>query len=79
MTGLGRRTREEMWDQTDSPEIPDRGETSEISRPPFGDKKRREKEKKNNKKKKKQGTDVLMPSQPPSFTSGQNKMRCHHK
>ena len=30
--GLGRRTREEIiiekWDQTDSPEIPDRGETS---------------------------------------------------
>ena len=38
-TGLGRRTREEnieKWDQTDSPEIPDRGETSEITRPPFG-------------------------------------------
>ena len=34
MTGLGRRTREEIlekWDQTDSPEIPDKGETSESS------------------------------------------------
>ena len=33
--GLGRRTKEEIyniekWDQTCSPEIPDRGETSEI-------------------------------------------------
>ena len=32
---LSRRTREEIyiekWDQTDSPEIPDRGETSESS------------------------------------------------
>ena len=38
-TGLGRRTRQEIiekWDQTDSPEIPDRVETSEIPRPPFG-------------------------------------------
>ena len=41
-TGLGRRTREERYiyikkrDQTDSPEIPDRGKTSEIPRPPFG-------------------------------------------
>ena len=38
-TTLGRRTREEIkkkWDQTDSPGIPDRGETSEIPRPPFG-------------------------------------------
>ena len=40
VTGLGRRTREEIiekWDQTDtdSPEIPDRGETSEIPQPPF--------------------------------------------
>ena len=37
-TGLGRRTREEieLWDRTDSPEIPDRGETSEIPPPPFG-------------------------------------------
>ena len=26
----------EQWNQTDSPEIPDRGETSEIPRPPFG-------------------------------------------
>ena len=26
----------EKWDQTGSPEIPDRGETSEIPRPPFG-------------------------------------------
>ena len=26
----------EKWDQTDSLEIPDRGETSEIPRPPFG-------------------------------------------
>ena len=36
-TGLGRRTRGniEKWDQTDSPEIPDMGETSEIPRPPF--------------------------------------------
>ena len=25
-----------MWDQTGSPEIPDREETSEIPRPPFG-------------------------------------------
>ena len=35
-TGLGRRTTRgdiEKWDQTDSPEIPDRGETSEIPRP----------------------------------------------
>ena len=24
-----------MWDQTDSPETPDRGETSEKPRPPF--------------------------------------------
>ena len=40
MTGLGRRTREEIiidkWDQTGSPEIPDRGEISEILWPPFG-------------------------------------------
>ena len=39
-TGLGRRTREEIyiekWDQTGSPEIPDRVET-EILWPPFGD------------------------------------------
>ena len=35
-TGLGRRTKEEKWDQTDSPEIPDRVETSEIPWPPFG-------------------------------------------
>ena len=28
---------EKKWDQTDSPEIPDRGETSEIPQPPFGD------------------------------------------
>ena len=43
-TGLGRRTREEReryiyrekWDQTGSPEIPEKGETSEIPRPPFG-------------------------------------------
>ena len=36
-TGLGRGTREdtEKWDQTGSPEIPDRGEISEIPRPPF--------------------------------------------
>ena len=37
--GPGRRTREDIfkkWDQTDSPEISDRGETSEIPRPPFG-------------------------------------------
>ena len=27
----------QKWDQTDSPEIPDRGEISEISQPPFGD------------------------------------------
>ena len=26
----------EQWDQTDSPKIPDSGETSEIPRPPFG-------------------------------------------
>ena len=32
--GLG-RTREEKWDQTGSPEILDRGETSEMPRPPF--------------------------------------------
>ena len=37
-TGLGRNTTEDIyiWDQTDSPEIPDRWETSEIPRPPFG-------------------------------------------
>ena len=39
-TGLGKRTREgiiiEKWDQTGGPESPDKGETSEISRPPFG-------------------------------------------
>ena len=37
-TGLGRRTRGdiEMWDQTGSPEIPHKGETSEIPRPHFG-------------------------------------------
>ena len=39
-TGLGRRTREEIKKsgimQSDSPEILDRGETSEILRPPFG-------------------------------------------
>ena len=33
-TGLGRRIKEEIyiekWDQTESPEIPDRGKTSEI-------------------------------------------------
>ena len=38
-TGLGRRTSEEIiietWDQTDSPEISEMGETSEIPRPPF--------------------------------------------
>ena len=28
----------EKWDQTGSPEIPDRGETSAIPRPPFGGK-----------------------------------------
>ena len=27
----------EKWDQNGSPEIPDRGKTSEIPRPPFGD------------------------------------------
>ena len=27
----------EKWDQTDSPEISDRVETSEIPRPPFGE------------------------------------------
>ena len=26
----------EKWDQTSSPEIPDRGKTSEIPQPPFG-------------------------------------------
>ena len=39
-TGLGRRTREETyiekWDQTDSSEIPDRGETSAIPGLPSG-------------------------------------------
>ena len=37
-TGLGRRGDRpiEKWDQTESPEIPDRGETSEIPRLPFG-------------------------------------------
>ena len=39
-TGLGRRTKEEFniekWDQTESPEIPDRGETSEIPGLPSG-------------------------------------------
>ena len=39
-TGLGRRTKQEIyietWDQTDSPEIPDRGETSEIPGIPLG-------------------------------------------
>ena len=39
-TGLGRRTNEEFniekWDQTESPEIPDRGETSEIPGLPSG-------------------------------------------
>ena len=39
-TGLGRRTEGgdiEKWDQTESPEIPDRGETSEIPGLPSGD------------------------------------------
>ena len=39
-TGLGRRTRQEIlekWVQTDSAEISDRGETSEMPRPPFED------------------------------------------
>ena len=38
-TGLGRRTREEIvekWDQSGSPEIPDREETSEIPGLPSG-------------------------------------------
>ena len=38
-TGLGRRTKEdniEKWDQTESPEIPDRWETSEIPGLPSG-------------------------------------------
>ena len=26
----------EKWDQTDNPEIPDKRETSEIPKPPFG-------------------------------------------
>ena len=39
-TGLGRKTKEEnlyieKWDQTESPEIPDGGETAEISGHPF--------------------------------------------
>ena len=36
---MGRRTKEEIiekWDQTESPEIPDRGETSEIPGLPSG-------------------------------------------
>ena len=36
-TGLGKRTKEE-WDQNESPENPDRGETSEIRAFPPGDK-----------------------------------------
>ena len=38
-TGLGGRTRRdiEKWDQTGSPEITERGETSETPRPPFGE------------------------------------------
>ena len=40
VTGLGIRTREERyiekWDQTGSPDIPGRGETSEIPQPPLG-------------------------------------------
>ena len=38
-TGLGTKKQRgdiQKWDQTDSPEIPGRGETSEIPRPPFG-------------------------------------------
>ena len=31
----------EKWDQTESLEIPDRGETSEFPRPPFGIERRR--------------------------------------
>ena len=30
VTGLGRRTREDKVESNDSPEIPDRGETSDI-------------------------------------------------
>ena len=41
MRGLGRRTREEIitekWDQTDSPEVPNREETSKIPDLPSGD------------------------------------------
>ena len=38
VTGLGRRTREEIakWNQNDSHEIPDRGETSDIPGLPSG-------------------------------------------
>ena len=37
----------EKWDQTGSPEIPDRGETSEIPRPPFKEHKQKHLTKKN--------------------------------
>ena len=42
-----------MWDQTGSPESPDRRETSEIPRPPFGVRRRRRRRRKKKKKKKK--------------------------
>ena len=41
VTGLGRRTREDKVESNDSPEIPGRGETSDIPGLPSGERKRR--------------------------------------
>ena len=46
VTGLGRRTREDISkvESNDSPEIPDRGETSDIPGLPSGGERERERE-----------------------------------
>ena len=67
----------EQWDQTGSPEIPDRGET-EIPRPPLGGvEEEEEKDNKNNKNKKKNKKDGEEKKKKKKKTLIQTKVPCN--